>query len=352
MYLAPRPHVGGLQTTLRSRINALAARGIAAEVFFFGPGDGLYLFAHIPHRIITGPDEFKQAIRAGGYDYISFIYSLSFLPHVPAEFPGKIIYEVRGWNDNIARAVEQLTPKNRVSAVMCIARYLKPVVKRHLKCPVPVYVDGNAVDPQFRFIPPDERLWSAAPRPRRGRCVVAFIGRVESSKNWEECVDICRRAARTVNLELWIVCNPNTSRHLSRMLKACAAAGLSSRTRVVAHAPNHLMPELYSAVKSSGGCILSTSRREGLGNHILEPMACGLPIVSSNVPGKNQIITHRTNGMLYTLGDTGRAARYVCEVIRSIRLRRKLARSGQAHIRKYYNPSRYVSRYLLMLDKL
>ena len=352
LYLAPRPHVGGLQTTLRSRINALAARGIAAEVFFFGPGDGLYLFAHIPHRIISGPAEFRKAIRAGRYDYISFIYSLDYLPHVPASFTGKIVYELRGWNDNIARAVEQITPTSRVSAIVCIARYLEPIVKQHLKCAVPVYVDGNAVDPQFRFVPPGERIWSAAPRPRRKRCVIAFVGRVESTKNWRECVDICRLAARSVNLELWIVCNPNTSRHLSRMLAACAAAGLEKRTRVVPHVPNHLMPELYATIKSSGGCMLSTSLREGLGNHILEPMACGLPIVSSNVPGKNEIITHRHNGMLYTLGDTARAARYVSEVIGNQTLRLKLARRGLAHIRKYYNPSRYVDRYLRILGKL
>ncbi|MGM1048170.1 MAG: glycosyltransferase family 4 protein [Bacillota bacterium] len=348
----PRPNVGGLQTTLRNRIYALKAYGVHAEVVFFSRGEGEYIFNNIPHTFIESADEFKKKIAEGNYNYLSFIYSPEYLKHVPECYDGKIIYEIRGWNERMAIFVRNLDQYGKVDGILCIAKYLKLMVKRHLQQEIPVFVDGNTVHPMFHFIKSSHRKWNDCPIPRKDHKVVAYVGRVERSKNWREFVRICAKLNKSEKIEAWIICNRDTTREIPRLLRKSSRKGLEDTLRVISHIPNHYMPEVYSVIRDSGGCILSTSTREGLGNHILEPLACTLPVVSSNVPGKNEIIVHRHNGMLYELGDTDRAVRYIKEIIRNKELRKTLQKNGLRKIRREFNEKEYATRYLKILSKL
>lgn len=352
LYLVPKPNVGGLQTTLRSRIAALEKYGVQAEVVFFDHGEGEYIFKNVQHSFVESPADFKDKIMSKNYDYLSFIYSPEYLKHVPESFSGKIIYEVRGWNQTIAQYVTDIDKFGKVDGVICIAKYLKTTVQQHLTKEIPVFVDGNTVHPMFHYVRSKNRRWTDCPVPRKGHKIIAYIGRVESSKNWPEFVRICAKLRKTNKIEPWIICNRGTTRGLPKLFRKCERKGLKGIAKVIVHVPNHYMPELYSVIKRSGGCILSTSMREGLGNHILEPMACGLPVVSSNVPGKNEIIRHRHNGMLYKLGNTNLAARYVREVITNNELRNKLKINALENIHREYSQEGYVKRYLNILSQI
>ncbi|MFS0723251.1 glycosyltransferase family 4 protein [Paenibacillus sp. 1P07SE] len=331
---------------------ALREHGIQTEVAFIEPGAGEYIFKDLPYGFIGTKEEFQQKIRTGDYDYLSFIYSLDYLPYVPGSYKGKIVYELRGWNNKLAKNIKNISSYGRVDGIVCIARYLKKKVSEHLKQRIPIFVDGNTVHPMFQFLPPSERTWRECPRPRKGYKVVAFVGRVEPSKNWKQFLEICAMLKRTERIEPWVICNRKSASELPRLVKTCARAGLKEDTRIISEVPNDRMPEIYSVIRSSGGCILSTSMREGLGNHILEPLACGLPVVSSDVPGKNEIITHRHNGMLYPLDEPGKAVRYVKEILNHRGLRRIVQRQGVKTIRRQYAKKTYVQRYLKILSAL
>lgn len=50
-------------------------------------------------------------------------------------------------------------------------------------------------------------------------------------------------------------------------------------------------------------CVVSSSRREGLPFHILEPMVLGIPVVATDARGSRDLIEHRETGLLYPAGD-------------------------------------------------
>lgn len=60
------------------------------------------------------------------------------------------------------------------------------------------------------------------------------------------------------------------------------------------------MQEFYRAADVE----ISASKNEGQGIHLLEAMACGLPVVATNVQGHKDFIEDGENGFLYSTNDT------------------------------------------------
>jgi len=68
-----------------------------------------------------------------------------------------------------------------------------------------------------------------------------------------------------------------------------------------------------------------SSDSEGFGNVILEAMACGCPVVSTNCQsGPNEIITDGKNGLLVPVNDTSALSDAILDVLQSAQLREKL----------------------------
>lgn len=60
------------------------------------------------------------------------------------------------------------------------------------------------------------------------------------------------------------------------------------------------MPALYRAVDA----VVLPSYREGLPKGLIEAGACGLPLVTTDVPGCRAVVTEGVNGLLVPAGDT------------------------------------------------
>ena len=81
---------------------------------------------------------------------------------------------------------------------------------------------------------------------------------------------------------------------------------------------------------SKADVFVLTSDYEGLPNVIIEAMACGVPVVSTDCPsGPNEIITNGKNGILVPPGDEKALAEAIMKVLQDDNLRSKLIEEGR-----------------------
>ncbi|MGA3403269.1 MAG: glycosyltransferase [Acetobacteraceae bacterium] len=70
--------------------------------------------------------------------------------------------------------------------------------------------------------------------------------------------------------------------------------GLGDRVRLLGPRPHAELPSLYGAADA----LVLASSREGWANVLLEAMACGTPVVASNIPGNPEVVREAAAGVI------------------------------------------------------
>jgi teichuronic acid biosynthesis glycosyltransferase TuaC len=70
--------------------------------------------------------------------------------------------------------------------------------------------------------------------------------------------------------------------------------GLAGRVRLLGAYPHRSLPAMYTAADA----LVLASSREGWANVLLEAMACGTPVVASDIPGNGEVVRSREAGLL------------------------------------------------------
>jgi len=70
--------------------------------------------------------------------------------------------------------------------------------------------------------------------------------------------------------------------------------GLADRVRLLGSRPHAEMPALYGAADA----LVLASSREGWANVLLEAMACGTPVIASNIPGNPEVVRSPAAGLI------------------------------------------------------
>jgi glycosyltransferase involved in cell wall biosynthesis len=176
-----------------------------------------------------------------------------------------------------------------VHAFVTVSQTMADAVRDRVS--VPVHVVYNGID-ESTFALGDAE---AAPRP-----IVLWVGRLHDYRKdfvgflalmaemMSDDVDFCVVAAcppeYPVTLPVW----------------------MHDRVRVMNLIPQAEMAGILRSVAASGGCCVVTSLSEGMPMSILESLACGCPMIATNVGGIGEIIDG-SNGILYdrSIGASG-----------------------------------------------
>jgi len=149
-----------------------------------------------------------------------------------------------------------------------------------------VTVLRNGVDTKL-FHPPADR---AALRARLGfhRPMLISVGLLIERKGHDRTIEAMRRLP---DFDLVIVGEGPERRPL---LDLIGRLGLSDRVRLPGARPHAELPDWYGAADAS---VLASSR-EGWANVLLESMACGTPVVASNIWGNPEVVRCIAGGVI------------------------------------------------------
>ena len=97
----------------------------------------------------------------------------------------------------------------------------------------------------------------------------------------------------------------NADPEYRRRIEAQARSlGLERRLRILDEIPDEEMPALYRAATA----VVSVPESDGLPATILEAMACGTPVVVSDLPGLRELLDPVAPDLIVPVGDAARLA--------------------------------------------
>jgi glycosyltransferase involved in cell wall biosynthesis len=112
--------------------------------------------------------------------------------------------------------------------------------------------------------------------------------------------------------------------------------------------------DLQSVYQQAALFVLS-SDEEGLGIVILEAMASGLPVISTNCGGPSMAITHGVNGLLTPVGDAKQLAEAMKQLLTQPEQRRVIGATGRSMVEATFSLDiagrTYLDRYERLLAR-
>jgi glycosyltransferase involved in cell wall biosynthesis len=112
---------------------------------------------------------------------------------------------------------------------------------------------------------------------------------------------------------------------------------IDDRVRFVG--PRDDVPRLMTIMEA----LVQPSEFEGMPNSIMEAMAAGLPVVASNIPGNDELVTDGESGFLVPVGDTKMLASRINRLLDEPDLSRRFGQAGQARVRDQFSVERMVA---------
>lgn len=166
--------------------------------------------------------------------------------------------------------------------------------------PERVRVVGNGVDLD-RFRPIDRAQARAALGLPPDAPVLVSVGGLCERKGFHRVID-CLPAmhAQGTDAHLLVVGGPSPEGDWTERLRAqVLALGLSERVHFIGAVPQE---DLYRVLSAADVFVLGT-RNEGWANVFLEAMACGLPVVTTDVGGNAEVVCRPELGAVVPFGD-------------------------------------------------
>lgn len=212
------------------------------------------------------------------------------------------------------------------AGVTAVSQFTADLVRRELGYGKAIEVIPNGVD---------EALFAPRREPRSGEVRVLFSGNLSLRKGAHWLEGIARRLAPGVQLY-------------------CAAGlrgggrRLSGTIRFLGSVPYRQMPELYNSMD----VLLMPTVREGHSLAVLEAMACGLPVVATDISSLPEQVHHGHGGLLCPLGDEQAFAEAVNHLAASRALRQKMGDYNRALVESRFTLREMVAAYARLFDRL
>ena len=202
-----------------------------------------------------------------------------------------VVITARGTDINLIPQYDQprrmiLQAADDCAAMITVCAALKDAIVSLGGAPEKVTALRNGVD--LELFRPEDRPQARAAFGMSDRFAVVSVGHLIERKGHHLVIEAL---AQIPDAELYIAGGGEEEGNLRRLADQL---GVTSRVHFLGAMPQAKLRTLYSAVD----CLVLASSREGWANVLLEAMACGTPVVATNVWGTPEVVAAPEAGVL------------------------------------------------------
>jgi len=185
-----------------------------------------------------------------------------------------------------------------------------------------IQVVYNGVEERFRARLPEEEIDRQLAAAGIARPYLLFVGNPKPHKNLDNVVQAYARARRMAQFDVPLVCVGAKSGADSKIRQRAQYLGLADRVLLMGHVPDELLPAIYQGAT----LFLYPTLYEGFGLPVVEAMASGVAVITSNTSALKEIADGYAR--LVDPLDVNKMAEEIAAVMADDDLRAALAKLG------------------------
>jgi glycosyltransferase involved in cell wall biosynthesis len=231
------------------------------------------------------------------------------------------VQKARKLEEKVFTTADQVVVTTETMRHIVVERYQVPAEQVMV---IPEYVETD------RFCPKSDQSG------KQNR--ICFVGRLEREKNLFSLLE----GVRDLNVELIVV---GSGSLLEELRAKTNSNGLS--VKFLGNVQNRRLPDILNSCST----LILPSFHEGQPKVLLEAMACGLPVIGTNVRGIRDVVRHGENGILCGITAVEiRAA--IQELLGDAKLRQWLGRNARRFVVEHCALDKVVKMELEMLQEV
>lgn len=199
-----------------------------------------------------------------------------------------------------------------------------PVVSRFPYNPIPIGIHTKPWDDVRNAFTPEEG--------KRHSKRILFVGRLAANKGVEILVEALAEIRRTIPDATLTIAGEGEEK--ARIISQIEKLGLTKAVEWLGTMSFKELVQLYST--SAVFVLPSINRLEAYGIVQLEAMACGTPVVASDIPGVNGVMDVGKTGLLFPKGDARALAKTLTDLLRNSSRIENMGRAARELIEKKY----------------
>ena len=221
---------------------------------------------------------------------------------------------VDGWTQGLCRWIVGNSP-SVIEHLACRAHIARPRLR---------LIRGGVDVDAIRSAEPIDRTILGIPA---GDPLLLWVGRLDPVKGLDVLVEAATRVVRIHAAQIAIVGEGPYCPELKRLV---TDSGIAERVHLLG--PRDDVARLLKAAD----VFVFPSRTEGLPNAVLEAMAAGLPVVTTDAPGCRDLIEHDRTGLIVPVDNSAALAASICRLLSDGGLGTRLARAAAEYVSRNF----------------
>jgi glycosyltransferase involved in cell wall biosynthesis len=230
--------------------------------------------------------------------------------------------------------------------------FLKSLLAHHIAYDNPLmkerFFNSALLKSKISFIPHgvDTQLFYPKPKPDKPTFDLCFIGNINHNKNQAFIIKALQSLPDQVHLFLYGKEEPVYTEALNLFINE---QNLANRVHFMGYLENEMIPK----VLNSHHVFVMASINEGLPLSIIEALACGLPVLSSDSGGGSRYLLEKTGGgSLFSISTTQELVNQVLHLMNDSKSYKEMSDNAHKNAHLYFNLQTEIELYKPLYLKL